>query len=109
MGNQKGAYWYGSTLSIQEARKHIPYANATTLQVAAGAIAAIVWAINNPRAGVVEAEDIDYNYILAIANPYLGQVTGCYTDWTPIKTRGRLFAETVDRDDPWQFINISVS
>ncbi len=109
MGNQKGAYWYGSTLSIREARKHIPYANATTLQVAAGAIAAIIWMINNPKAGVVEPEDLDYKFILDIANPYLGQITGCYTDWSPIKNRERLFAETVDKDDPWQFINIRVS
>jgi homospermidine synthase len=36
-------------------------------------------------------------------------VIGRYTDWTPLKDRGRLFPEAVDRDDPWQFSNVLVS
>lgn len=46
-GHPRNAYWYGSQLSIEDARFHLPEANATTLQVVAGALAAIVWAINN--------------------------------------------------------------
>ena len=32
-GHKKNAYWYGSQLSIEEARKLAPYNNATSLQV----------------------------------------------------------------------------
>ena len=31
-GNERGAYWYGSQLSIQDARKHVASNSATTLQ-----------------------------------------------------------------------------
>lgn len=109
MGNQKGVYWYGSTLSIEEARKIIPFTNATSLQVAAGAIAGMLWAIEHPESGVVEPEEMDYQYILEIAAPYLGKMQGCFTDWTPIQNRARLFKENIDLSDPWQFINIRVN
>ena len=33
LGHKKGAYWYGSQLSIEEARKLAPHNNATSLQV----------------------------------------------------------------------------
>ena len=39
-GHAKNAYWFGSQLSIAEARRHVPYTNATCLQVAAGALGA---------------------------------------------------------------------
>ena len=32
-GHAKGAYWYGSQLSIEETRRIVPYNNATSLQV----------------------------------------------------------------------------
>lgn len=108
MGNQKGAYWYGSHLSIQEARQFAPHNSATSLQVAAGVLAAMVWAISHPRAGVVEPDEIDYQYILNIASPYLGKVDGYYTDWTPIQDRECLFEEALDTEDPWQFLNVRV-
>jgi homospermidine synthase len=41
--------------------------------------------------------------------PYLGSVVGVYSDWTPLYERGVLFEETLDRDDPWQFMNIRVT
>jgi homospermidine synthase len=44
-----------------------------------------------------------------IATPYLGKVDGFYTDWNPLKGRERLFPEQhIDKDDPWQFVNIRV-
>ena len=43
-GHAKNAYWFGSQLSIAEARRHVPYTNATCLQVAAGALGATIWA-----------------------------------------------------------------
>ena len=33
---------------------------------------------------------------------------GVYTDWTPIDGRDRLFPESLDREDPWQFSNVLV-
>lgn len=109
MGNAKGAYWYGSQLSIHEARKLVPYNNATSLQVAISVLAGMVWAMEHPNRGIIEPDEMDYQYILDISSPYLGKVVGHYTDWTPLKERERLFPEAIDRTDPWQFVNMRVS
>jgi homospermidine synthase len=109
MGHAKGAYWYGSRLTIEEARRAAPYNNATSLQVTAAVLGGMVWAIENPRAGVVEADEIDHRRVLDIARPYLGEMAGAYSDWTPLFDRGRLFPEQVDADDPWQFRNFRVT
>jgi homospermidine synthase len=109
MGHKKGAYWYGSQLSIQEARELAPHNSATSLQVAAGVLGGMVWAVENPRAGIVEADDLDFRRVLEVAKPYLGPVVGAYSDWTPLQGRGFLFPEDVDASDPWQFKNVLVS
>lgn len=109
MGNPKGAYWFGSQLSIQAARQLAPHNNATSLQVAIGALSGLIWVMAHPQAGIVEPDEIDFNDILEIAKPYLGNVSGHYTDWTPLKEREKLFPEKIDRSDPWQFINVLVS
>ncbi len=109
MGHPRGAYWYGSRLSIQEARRLVPYNNATSLQVTAGVLAGMVWAIEHPAAGVVEADQLDQARVLEIAAPYLGKMVGEYTDWTPLRDRGSLFPEAVDVDCPWQFANFRVT
>jgi homospermidine synthase len=109
MGHAKGAYWFGSQLSVHEARKLAPYNNATTLQVGCAVLGAMVWALENPRRGVVEPEEVDYERVLEIAAPYLGKLTGSYTDWTPLADRGLLFAEDTDSADPWQFGNFRVA
>jgi homospermidine synthase len=51
---------------------------------------------------------MDYQRPLEICRPYLGPVVGRYTEWTPLHERGELFAEDLDRSDPWQFKNIRV-
>jgi homospermidine synthase len=109
MGNPKGAYWFGSQLSIHEARQLAPYNNATSLQVAIGALSGMIWAIAHPERGIVEPDEIDFQYIMNIAIPYLGQVSGYYTDWNPLKEREKLFPENIDKSDPWQFLNIRVN
>lgn len=109
MGNQKGAYWFGSQLSIHEARELAPFNNATSLQVAVGALSGMIWAMKNPNRGITEPDQMDYDFIMEIAKPYLGTVTGHYTDWTPLADREKLFPENIDRTDPWQFINIRVA
>ena len=107
-GHGKNAYWYGSQLSIEEARTLAPYQNATGLQVTSAVLAGIVWMLENPDRGIVEADEMDYRRCLEVQRPYLGPVIGTYTDWTPLKDRGVLFPEDLDLDDPWQFKNVIV-
>jgi homospermidine synthase len=109
LGHRRGAYWYGSRLTIAEARRLAPYNNATSLQVAAGVLAGMVWAIRNPAQGVIEPEDIDHREAMAILLPYMGEMAAVYSDWTPLRGRDELFPEKLDLDDPWQFGNIRVS
>lgn len=113
MGHPKGAYWYGSQLSIDQTRVLAPYNNATSLQVAASVLGAFVWALENPEKGIVEAEELEHTRVLEIAKPYLGVVMGEYSKWTPIEGRtpadNPLFVEDIDAEDPWQFKNFRVS
>jgi len=105
-GHARNAYWFGSQLTIEGARRHVPQSNATSLQVAAGALAALVWAIRHPARGVLEADDLDFDECLAVAGAYLGPLVGAYTDWTPLQGRGELFEEDLDPDRPWQLRNV---
>ncbi|SMF40561.1 homospermidine synthase [Tistlia consotensis] len=107
-GHGRNAYWYGSQLSVDEARRLAPHNNATSLQVTIPVFAGLVWACENPKRGLVEPEQMDHERILEICRPYLGPVVGVYGDWTPLHRREELFAEDIDRDDPWQFKNIRV-
>ncbi|MCC0057279.1 MAG: homospermidine synthase [Rhodobiaceae bacterium] len=107
-GHKKNAYWYGSQLSLEETRKLAPYQNATGLQVTSAVLAGMVWALENPEAGIVEADEMDYRRCLEVQMPYLGPVKGYYTDWTPLKDRPGLFPEDLDTKDPWQFRNVLV-
>jgi len=108
MGHAKGAYWYGSRLTVEQARALVPHNNATSLQVTVAVLAGVIWAIENPRQGLVESDEIDHQRILEICRPYLGEVVGVYSDWTPLDGRGVLFPEDVDSADPWQFKNFRV-
>jgi homospermidine synthase len=107
-GHKKNAYWYGSQLSIEEARKLAPYNSATSLQVTSAALSGMIWAMENPDRGIVEPDDMEFKRPLEICMPYLGRVVGKYTDWTPLYQRGELFAEELDLQDPWQFKNVRV-
>ncbi|WP_029004057.1 homospermidine synthase [Azorhizobium doebereinerae] len=107
-GHAKNAYWYGSQLSIEEARQLAPYQNATGLQVSSAVLAGMVWALENPEAGIVEADELDFRRCLEVQTPYLGPVIGTYTDWTPLTSRVPFFPEEVDAEDPWQFKNVIV-
>ncbi len=107
-GHAKNAYWYGSQLSIEEARKLCPYNSATSLQVTVAALAGMILAMESPDLGVVEPDELDYRRALEICRPYLGPVVGAYTDWTPLHQRGTLFPEDLDTGDPWQFKNVRV-
>jgi homospermidine synthase len=108
-GHARGAYWYGSQLSIDEARALVPYNNATSVQVNVGYVMAILWAMRNPTRGIVEPDDIPFREVLEPSRPYLGRIAAVYTDWTPLEGRGLLYAEELDRSDPWQFRNFRIS
>ena len=85
-----------------------PYQNATGMQVSSAVLAGMVWALENPTAGIVEADEMDFRRCLEIQMPYLGPVKGFYTDWTPLTDRPGLFPEDIDTSDPWQFRNVLV-
>lgn len=109
VGNKKGPFWFGSRLSIEQARALVPYNNATSLQVVAGVLGGLAWALKHPSAGMVEPDDLEYEAVMGVARPYLGDVVGVYGTWSPLDARGTLFAEDLDRSDPWQFKNIRVT
>lgn len=107
-GQAGGAFWYGSRLSLAEARRLAPDQNATGLQVSSAVLAGMVWALENPAAGIVEAEEMDHRRCLEVQRPYLGPVEGHLTAWTPLDGRPGLFPERIDPGDPWQFRNFLV-
>jgi homospermidine synthase len=108
-GHARGAYWFGSRLTIEEARALAPHNNATSLQTAAGVLSGVIWAMRHPRRGVVDPDEMDFREVLEVARPYLGEMAGAYTDWTPLQGRTTLFPEALDADDPWQFLNVRVA
>lgn len=108
-GHSKNAYWYGSQLDIESTRKRAPNQNATALQVTSAVVAGMVWALENPQAGLVEPDEMDYKRCLAIQNEYIAPVNGFYTDWNPLKNRrNELTGDNFDLEDPWQFKNILI-
>jgi homospermidine synthase len=108
-GHEKNALWYGSRLLIEETRDLAPFQNATGLQVSSAVLAGMVWALENPQAGIVETDEMDHVRCLEVQRPYLGPVEAHYTDWTPLANRWTQFAEDIDESDPWQFRNVLAS
>jgi homospermidine synthase len=77
------ALWLGSNLSIGKARKQASYNSATSLQVASSVVAALEWIALHPRAGIVESEQLDHEFIFE-------RTVACWTpmvcelvDWRP--------------------------
>lgn len=111
MGHEYNSWWYGSMLSIHDARKLVPGQSATTLQVACSVLAAAMWMIENPNEGVLVPDQLPWKYVLDIAIPYLGQMRSVQVDWDPLKTRNDLYKGLNQRNydsDPWQFSNFLV-
>ena len=107
-GHDKNAMWFGSRLSNEETKDLAPYQNATGLQVTSAVLAGMVWALENPNAGIVEADEMDHARCLQVQMPYLGPVEAHYTDWTPLTDRSTQFSDDIDVSDPWQFRNVLV-
>ncbi|MFM9130185.1 MAG: saccharopine dehydrogenase C-terminal domain-containing protein [Actinomycetes bacterium] len=111
MGHEYKSWWYGSMLSIHDARKLVPGQSATTLQVACSVLAAAMWMIENPNEGVLVPDQLPWKYVLDIARPYLGEMRSVQVDWDPLKTRNDLYKGLNQRNydsDPWQFSNFLV-
>ncbi len=113
MGHPFNSWWTGSDLSIEQSRALIPHQNATTMQVAISVVAACMWMIENPDRGVVVPDNIDHEYILGIAKPYLGNFISKASDWTPLKYNPNYFegfnTPDIDEKDPWQFKNFLIT
>jgi len=109
LGHAKTAYWFGSNLSVHHARSIVPNNNATSLQVCAGVLSGAIWALENPRRGLVEPEEMDHERVLQVATPYLGNVMGQYSNWTPLWRRNILFPEDIDKKNIWAFKNFRVT
>jgi homospermidine synthase len=111
MGHRYKAWWTGSRLSIGRARAKVKNVNATALQVSAGLISAILWALENPRRGLCFPEDLPHEPVLRRAAPYLGELLSMPVDWTPLDNFHVHFGERPlsqpDRTDPWQFRNFA--
>lgn len=105
-GHEKNALWYGSRLSNAETLELAPYQNATGLQVTSAVLAGMVWALENPEAGIVETDEMDHARCLEVQKPYLGPVEPHYTDWTPLQDRWEHFPEDIDETVPWAFRNV---
>lgn len=107
LGHDLGGWWTGSQLDIHEARRLVPHQNATTLQVAASVLGAAAWMIRNPRQGLCVPDDLPYQDVLDVANPYLGPCPSIQTDWTPLKNRfdpfERFGKPRPSDEDVWQF------
>ncbi len=71
---------FGAQLRLEEARGLAPYQNTTGLQVTSFVLAAMVWALENPEAGIVEADEMNYKRCLDVQPTYIGTVKGYYTD-----------------------------
>ena len=108
-GHEKNALWYGSRLSNEETKALAPDQNATGLQVTSAVLAGMVWALENPNAGIVETDEMDHARCLEVQVPYLGPVEAHYTDWTPLQDRWQHFPEDIDEADPWLFRNVLAS
>lgn len=114
-GHKKNAYWLGSKLSIEQARELAPFQNPTAMQVSSAVVAGMVYAINHPREGILEADEMQHRECLDVQRQYLGDIIGKYTDWTPLQNNfiEDMFKDyrddkKVDKSDPWQFKNVLV-
>lgn len=89
--NTSEVVWYGSEVSSDIADAFTT-CNATSLQVIAGLISSIMYVIQNPREGLLEPEDLDTDFILDIATPYLGHVYSQVID-NPFQPNEDLFSQ----------------
>ena len=83
MSKRHGCWWIGSLLDIDTARKLIPHESATTVQVGASVMGAIVYMMSHPDEGPVFPEDMHSDEVMAIVKPYLGEFVSFPLKWEP--------------------------
>jgi homospermidine synthase len=107
MGHDFTSWWCGSLLDIHTTRKLVAHQQATTLQVAVSVVAAALWMIDNPRKGFLLPDDIDHEFILKFATPYIVPFVSIPSDWTPLQNLNtkylRFGAKAPKKDELWQF------
>lgn len=106
MGHDFNAWWIGSLLDINKARRLVPHQNCTTLQVAIGVVAAAIYAIKHPNLGFCLPDDLDHREILEIAKPFLGEFISMPTSWNPLNAPNQFLVFGKHRpkqEDIWQF------
>jgi homospermidine synthase len=108
MGHDFNSWWCGSLLDIHHARELVPHQQATTLQVAVSVVAAAMWMIENPRKGVCLPDDIDHEFVLKVAVPFIEPFVSMPADWTPLKNLNIKFSKfdmvRPQNEDVWQFV-----
>jgi homospermidine synthase len=102
-------YWYGSRLTIGEARELAPYNNATSLQVVAGISGRHGVGTAQPDAGVVEPDDLDHRVVLEAACPTSARWSASMAPGRRSRTAVRSSTTRPTTQDPWQFINFRVA
>ncbi|MBU4269565.1 saccharopine dehydrogenase NADP-binding domain-containing protein [Candidatus Dependentiae bacterium] len=107
MGHDFNSWWIGSALDIHTARKLVPHQQATTLQVAVSVVGAALWMIKNPKEGFLLPDDIDHEFILNFATPYIEPFISIQSDWTPLKNINKKYlkfgSKAPDKKTLWQF------
>ena len=110
--DDKHVWWCGSSLNIEDVRILCPLQNATTVQVAIGVVSGICWMLENPKRGVVQPEDLDTDFILKLAKPYLGTFISKEFEWSPAKNYVNSYEErkdaNIDKNNLWGFQNFLV-
>ncbi|KKP24398.1 MAG: Homospermidine synthase [candidate division TM6 bacterium GW2011_GWF2_28_16] len=112
MGHDFNSWWIGSLLDIHTARKLVPNQQATTLQVAVSVVGAALWMIKNPKQGFLLPDDIDHEFILDFAIPYIVPFVSMQSDWTPLKDLNKKYlkfgSKAPDKKELWQFSSFIV-
>jgi homospermidine synthase len=104
MGHDYNAWWIGSILDINESRELVPHQNASTVQVAASAVAAVKYLINHPNMGVLLPDDLDHHEIIDFTKPYLGKLVSIQSDWNLHQHNTKIL-----KDDLWQFSSFLIN
>jgi homospermidine synthase len=80
--NNRG-FWSGSIMDEEDAKQLFDHKfGPTVLQVSGGVFSSYMWMIQHKNAGNKWPEDIDTDFILDVARPYLGRVFSSYVDLT---------------------------
>lgn len=79
--NNNRGWWSGTIMDEHDAAEHFNHKfGPTILQVGAGVYSAFLWMLKNQKCGNKWAEQLDSDFILENAKPFLGRVWSNYVD-----------------------------